>query len=48
MGPICNCANRPHSNILVLKCIGFIESSRLMIVIAKPIEKLGFDFGIMP
>ncbi len=48
MGPICNCANRSQSNILVLKCLSLVESNRLVIVIAKPIKKLGFDLGIMP
>jgi hypothetical protein len=31
MGPIYNCANRSHSNILVLKCLGLVDSNRLMI-----------------
>jgi hypothetical protein len=48
MGPIYNCANRSHSNILVLKCLGLVDSNRLMIVTTKPIEKLGFDLAIMP
>jgi hypothetical protein len=48
MGPICNCVNKSHSNILVLKCLGLVDSSRLMIVTPMPIMKLRFGLGIMP
>jgi hypothetical protein len=48
MGPIYNCTNKSQSNILVLKCLGLIESSSLVIVTHRPITKLGFGLGIMP
>ncbi len=38
---------RSHFSILVLKCLGFIESNRLMIMTPRPIEKLGCGRGIM-
>ncbi len=48
MGLICTIANKFHFNILVLKCLGFVKSSRLVIVTPMPILKLGFGLGIMP
>ncbi len=48
MGPICNCVNRSHFNILVFECLGFVESSRLVIVTPRSIAKLGFGLGIVP
>jgi hypothetical protein len=48
MGPICICANRSHFYILVLECLGFVESSRLVIMTPKSITKLRFGLGIMP
>jgi hypothetical protein len=48
MGSIYICANRSHFNILVLKCLGFVESSRLLIVTPKSIMKLRFGLDIMP
>ncbi len=36
------------SNILVLRCFGHVELSRIVIVTLKLITKLGFGFGIMP
>jgi hypothetical protein len=48
MGPIYNCANNSHFNILALKCLSLVESSRLMIMTPRHITKLGFGFGIMP
>ncbi len=35
-------------NILVLKCLGPIESSKIVIMTPMPITKLGFSLGIMP
>ncbi len=35
-------------NVLVLKCLGPVESNRVLIMAPKPIVKLGFGFGIMP
>ncbi len=35
-------------NILVLKCLGLVEFSRVVIVTPKPMAKLGFDLNIMP
>jgi hypothetical protein len=34
------------SNILVLRCFGHVELSRIVIVTLKPIAKLGFGFCI--
>jgi hypothetical protein len=35
-------------NILVLKCLGLVESSRVVIVTPMLIAKLGFGLSIMP
>ncbi len=35
-------------NILVLECLGLVESSRVMIMTPRPIAKLRFDLSIMP
>jgi hypothetical protein len=35
-------------NILVLECLGIIESNRVVIVTHGPIAKLEFGLGIMP
>jgi hypothetical protein len=39
---------RKTCNILVLKCLGIVESNRVMIVTTRPIAKLEFGLGIMP
>jgi hypothetical protein len=48
MGPICNYANKSQSNILVLKWLGLVESTNLVIMTPRPITKLRFGLGIMP
>ncbi len=40
-------ANGSQSNILVLKCLGLVESNGLVIVTHRPILKLGFGIGII-
>ncbi len=47
MGPICNYANRSQFNILVVECLGLVESNSLVIMTPRPKTKLGFDLGIM-
>jgi hypothetical protein len=35
-------------NILVLECLGLVESSKVVIMTPKPIAELKFGLGIMP
>jgi hypothetical protein len=35
-------------NILVLECLGLVESSKVVIVTPRPTTKLRFGLGIMP
>jgi hypothetical protein len=48
VGPIYNYAKKFKYNILVLECLGLVESDSLVIVTHMPITKLGFGLGIMP